>query len=388
MKKTLECDPSQVLLQNIVEGVPMRIFWKDRDSRYLGCNTLFAKDAGLASPEELIGKTDFEISWKEQAVLYRADDLRVMESGIPNLGFEEVQTAPEGKTIWLRTNKMPLYDAAQSVVGVFGTYDDITKQKLAEDEIRRLNEALEVKVQERTKQLQDAQEELVRKEKLVLLGQVADTVGHELRNPLGVINNAVYFLQTVLVDADETTKEYLGIIKDEIADAERIVSDLLDAVRTKPPHPEMVVVAELIQQTLRKCNVASSVTVRLDIPETIPVIQVDPTQMRQVFWNLITNAVEAMPEGGELDIRVDEDPVAKTVTISIKDSGSGIAPEHLAMLFQPMFTTKARRVGLGLVVVKNLTQANGGSVSVKSAPGKGSVFSVTLPSASELVSAS
>lgn len=384
MKKTNDHDSSRMLLQNIVEGVPIRVFWKDRDSRYLGCNTLFAKDAGLAGPEELTGKTDFEMSWKDQAVLHRADDLRVMESGIPNLGFEVLQTAPGGKKTWLRTYKIPLYDTAQSVIGVFGTYEDITKQKLAEDEIHRLNKMLEAKVQRRTKQLRDAQEELVRKEKLVLLGQVADTVGHELRNPLGVMNNAVYFLQTVLVDADETTKEYLGIIKDEIADAERIVSDLLDAVRTKPPHPETVVVAELMQQTLRKCNVAPSVTVRLDIPETIPVIQVDPTQMRQVFWNLITNAVEAMPEGGALDIRVGEDPAAKTVTISIKDSGSGITPEHLARLFQPMFTTKARRVGLGLVVVKNLTQANGGSVSVESAPGKGSEFSVTLPSAFSL----
>jgi signal transduction histidine kinase len=172
---------------------------------------------------------------------------------------------------------------------------DRTAQELKATKLLLIRQGaeLEEKVRERTRQLQEAQEELVRKEKLALLGQVADTVGHELRNPLGVMNNAVYFLQTVLADTDATTKEYLGIIKDEIADAERIVSDLLDAVRTKPPHPEMVVVAELMQQTLRKCNVSPSVTVRLDIPETIPVIQVDPTQMRQVFWNLITNAVEA-----------------------------------------------------------------------------------------------
>jgi len=382
MKKALDRDASQVLLQNIVEGIPVRVFWKDRDSRYMGCNTLFAKDAGLACPDELIGKTDFEMVWKGQAGLYRADDQRVMESGVSNLGFEEPQTTRDGKTIWLRTSKVPLCDAAQSVVGILGIYDDITRQKQAEDEIRRLNEELEAKVQERTQQLRVAQEELVRKEKLALLGQVADTVGHELRNPLGVMNNAVYFLQTVLADADETTKEYLGIIKDEIADAERIVSDLLDAVRTKTPHPEIVDVAELMQQTLRKCDVPSSVTVRLNIPETIPAIRVDPMQMRQVFWNLITNSVEAMPDGGALEIRADEDPSAKTMTVSIKDSGSGIAPEHLAKLFQPMFTTKVRRVGLGLVVVKNLTHANGGSVKVESAPGKGSVFSITLPSGS------
>jgi len=241
------------------------------------------------------------------------------------------------------------------------------------------SESLEEKVRGRTKQLHEVQEELVRKEKLALLGQVADTVGHELRNPLGVMNNAVYFLQTVLADADETTKEYLGIIKDEIAVAERIVSDLLDAVRTKPPYPEMVEVAVLIQQTLRKCHVPPSVTVRLGIPETLPAVLVDPVQMRQVFWNLITNGVEAMPNGGELEIRADEDQEAKTVTVSIKDSGSGIAPEHLDRLFQPMFTTKVRRIGLGLVVVKNLTQVSGGSVEVESTQGKGSTFSVTLP---------
>ena len=246
--------------------------------------------------------------------------------------------------------------------------------------LMRSGEELEEKVRERTQQLMAAQEELVRTEKLALLGQIADTVGHELRNPLGVMNNAVYFLQTVLADADETTREYLGIIKDEIADAERIVSDLLDAVRTKPPHAEIVEIAELMQQTLRKCDVPAAVSVRLDIPETLSAIRADPVHMYQVFWNLITNGVEAMPEGGELKIRAGEDLAAKTVTVSIEDNGSGIAPEHQARLFQPLFTTKARRIGLGLVVVKNLTQANGGSVEVESVPGKGSVFTVTLPS--------
>lgn len=242
-----------------------------------------------------------------------------------------------------------------------------------------VQEELEDKVRERSRQLEAAQEELVRKEKLALLGQVADSVGHELRNPLGVMNNAVYFLQTVLSDADETTREYLCIIKEEIADAERIVSDLLDAVRTKPPQPEMVEVAGLIEQVLRKCEVSPSVTVRLGIPETLPAIRVDPMQIHQVLWNLITNAVEAMPEGGVLEITAVEDPATKTVTVSIKDSGSGIGLEHQGKLFQPMFTTKARRVGLGLVVVKNLTQANGGSVGVESGPGEGSRFFVTLP---------
>lgn len=246
------------------------------------------------------------------------------------------------------------------------------------------NRQFEEKLQAHSRELLTAQEELVRKEKLALLGQVADNVGHELRNPLGVINNAVYFLQTVLTDADETTKEYLDIIKTETDEAERIVSDLLDAVRTKAPQIETVNVAELIAQTLRRCQIPAAVSVKLDIPDALPAIRVDPMQMQQVLWNLITNGVEAMPEGGTLAIAARADEPAHGVRISITDSGMGITPAQQTRLFQPLFTTKARRVGLGLVVVKNLTQANGGSVEVWSEPGKGAVFTVVL-SGSETV---
>ncbi len=246
----------------------------------------------------------------------------------------------------------------------------------------RQGEQLEEKVQERTQQMLAAQDELVRKEKLALLGQVADTVGHELRNPLGVMSNAVYFLQTMLTDADGITREYLGIIKDEIADAERIVSDLLDAVRIKAPQPEEVPVGELLEKALRTSKVPPAVSVRLDIPQTLPTVRVDAGQIHQVLCNLISNGVEAMPEGGVLQVAAVENRLDRTVTINIRDNGSGIAPESQTRLFQPMFTTKARRIGLGLVVVKNLTQANGGSVGMESALGRGSTFSVTLPSGS------
>jgi signal transduction histidine kinase len=242
-----------------------------------------------------------------------------------------------------------------------------------------LNEELEIKVRERTRQLLDAQEELVRKEKLAMLGQVAGSVGHELRNPLGVMSNAVYFLQTVLSNADEMTNEYLGIIKGEIEASERIVSDLLDSVRTKPPHPETVGVMQLIEQTLGKCSIPPSVDVKLDIPALLPAIRVDPLQMHQVFRNLIANGAEAMPEGGTLEIRAVANETAENIIISVRDTGIGMTPEQLGKLFQPLFTTKARGIGLGLVVVKNLTEANGGAVKVESESGKGTTFTVTLP---------
>ncbi|HXU94093.1 MAG TPA: PAS domain S-box protein [Gallionella sp.] len=266
-------------------------------------------------------------------------------------------------------------------VVILGVVRDITERKRIEEAIRKLNEELEIKVQERTRQLLEAQEELVRKEKLAVLGQVAGSVGHELRNPLGVMSNAVYFLRSRLADADQGVKDYLNIIENEIAGSERIVSDLLDSVRTKPPHPETVGARELIEQTLRRYAVPSTVGVNLDIPETLPPLQVDAMQIQQVLRNLVSNSVEAMPNGGTLDIRAMSDTASKTITVSVRDSGCGMAAEQLGKLFQPLFTTKARGIGLGLVVVKNLTEANGGRVEVQSEPGKGTEFRVILPAA-------
>lgn len=128
---------SRDLLLSVVEHVPARIFWKDRELRYLGCNTRFAQDAGYASPDELIGKTDFEMGWKDQAELYRADDMATMASGQPKLDYEEPQTTPDGKTIWLRTSKVPLQDASQQVIGLLGLYQDITDQKQADEAVKK-----------------------------------------------------------------------------------------------------------------------------------------------------------------------------------------------------------------------------------------------------------
>ena len=121
------------LLQSIVEYVPARVFWKNRDLLYLGCNSQFAQDAGCSHPDELIGKSDFELGWPDQAEMYRADDRAVMESGISKLQYEELQTTPDGATIWLSSTKAPLRDERNRIIGVMGVYEDITERKQAED---------------------------------------------------------------------------------------------------------------------------------------------------------------------------------------------------------------------------------------------------------------
>jgi signal transduction histidine kinase len=243
----------------------------------------------------------------------------------------------------------------------------------------KLDTALGPRAKSRDKQLLAAQEELVRREKLALLGQVADTVGHELRNPLGVINNAVYFLQSTSGAADEITREYLQIIKDEVADADRIVSDLLDAVRIRKPDRQMVDLAQGVARSLRKSAIPESVELVVEIPDLLPVLWVDPRHLDRMLGNLITNAVEAMPEGGRLVIAAEAGPGTGQVTLSVTDTGAGMTQEQQAALFQPLFTTKARRIGLGLMVVKNLSRSNGGIVSATSEAGAGSRFLITLP---------
>lgn len=123
---------SQDLLQLVLDSIPDRVFWKDRDSVYLGCNHHFAKDAGLESPDQIIGKNDFELNWHEQAELYRSDDRQVMESGMPKLNFEETQTWPDGTELCLRTSKVPLKDQEGTIFGVMGCYEDVTERKSIE----------------------------------------------------------------------------------------------------------------------------------------------------------------------------------------------------------------------------------------------------------------
>ncbi|MDO9047059.1 MAG: EAL domain-containing protein [Methylobacter sp.] len=129
---------SHHLLKMIIDTAPIRVFWKDTELRYMGCNPAFAKDAGKISAQDIVGKDDFQLAWKERAEYYRADDRRVMDSNIPKLAFEEQKIAPDGTSIWLRISKVPLQNEANETIGVLGIYEDITEQKYIEERIHYL----------------------------------------------------------------------------------------------------------------------------------------------------------------------------------------------------------------------------------------------------------
>ena len=246
------------------------------------------------------------------------------------------------------------------------------------DALRRTSEELESRVEARTQELRDAHEELVRRERLALVGQLAGGVGHELRNPLGAIGNAVYYLRMRLAGGDDAkVQKHLTILENEVRRANKIVTDLLDFSRMKQPSRTPAQLNAVIQDILSRQPLPPSVTLELDLADPLPPVLVDTDQVGQVLLNMVINAVEAMPDGGTLTIRTQQTDEA--VIARVTDTGVGIPPENLEKIFQPLFSTKTKGIGLGLAVSRRLTEANGGTLSVESRMGHGSTFTATFP---------
>ncbi|HEX5475694.1 MAG TPA: ATP-binding protein [Vicinamibacterales bacterium] len=232
---------------------------------------------------------------------------------------------------------------------------------------------------EAVKTLEETQAELVRRERLAILGQLASGVGHELRNPLGVMTNAIYYLEIVQTDASDDVREYLGMLKHQIALSEKIVTDLLDFARIKPPQVQAVPVARIVEDQIARLGDVESVRIERALPPSLPVVAVDPVQIGQVLLNVLTNAVQATT--GEGIVRVTARQDGEFVVIEVHDSGPGVPPDLRERIFEPLFTTKPRGIGLGLAVSRGLAEANGGHLALADGAGPGAVFAVTLPCA-------
>jgi signal transduction histidine kinase len=253
------------------------------------------------------------------------------------------------------------------------------------DEIEAHHDELEEQVAERTAELQDAlveleiaHEENRKKDRLATLGHLAGGVGHELRNPLGVMTNSLYVLEMMITQPDPMIRDYLGILRNQISLCEKIVADLLDFARTKPPARAALRVDHLLRQQVERLGPLREVNVEWDLSSSVPMVEVDATQIGQVVFNLVTNAVQAMPEGGTLLLRTFHDGNG-SVIVEVTDTGPGIADDVAKRLFEPLFTTKARGLGLGLSVSRMLAENNGGRLWFTTQVGAGTTFSLALP---------
>ncbi|MFQ5814366.1 MAG: PAS domain S-box protein, partial [Anaerolineae bacterium] len=241
-------------------------------------NPSFLKLWGYGDDKEVLGRPAVEFwQMKEKA----AEVVKALRERGGWMG-ELVGMKKDGSLFDVQLLASMVTDEAGKPIRMMSSFVDITERKRAEEALKEYSERLEEMVEERTRELRDAQEQLVRREKLAVLGQLAGGVGHELRNPLGVISNAVYFLQMTLSDADQTTKEYLEIISEEVRNSAKIVSDLLDFSRTKMPDKQEVAVSDLVAEVLEKRPPPEGVEAIAELAPDLPPVFVDPRQMGQV----------------------------------------------------------------------------------------------------------
>jgi PAS domain S-box-containing protein len=226
-------------------------------------------------------------------------------------------------------------------------------------------------------ELKNLQGDLIKSAKFTVIGQLASAVGHELRNPLGVIKNSVYFLNMMIKDdADKKIVKHLKILDKKVDSANNIIRDLLDLTRKKVPTLHLTDLNKTVTNSLSNFTVPDNIVVDLKLAK-IPKTLLDQEQIQRVIQNLILNSLQAMPEGGRLTIQTTkQDHILKVI---VKDTGLGIPKNDLNKLFTPMFTTKAQGIGLGLVICKQLVEGHNGTISVKSKVGEGSEFIVKLP---------
>lgn len=426
---------SQQLLQLAMDTLPEAIFWKDLNSVYLGCNQNFAEDAGIKALDDIVGKNDYDMPWKtEEADSYRECDRQVMAANKAELGIIEPQLHSNGGQTWLETNKAPLRDANGKVIGILGTYQDITQRRQNEIELQELNQKLRqntIELNAALNELQQSQLLLIQTEKMSALGNLVAGVAHEINNPVG-------FLVGNLKPAQEFVADLLGLVdlyqETFPSPGEAIENEIenidLDYIREDLPK----LLLSMKEGTKRIRNISTSLgtfsradTVKPtdynlhegidstllilkhrlkaneDRPEIevslqygrLPMVECFAGQLNQVFMNLLANAIDVLDESSQgrsfADLKTHPNRITITTTVSenehqilvrIADNGNGIPETVLPKIFEQYFTTKGvgKGTGIGLAISHQIvTQKHGGQLTAHSQLGQGAEFVISLP---------
>lgn len=359
------------LFDSVLSNVPASIFWKDRNSIYLGANEQFAREAGVQSPNELIGKSDYDLAWtKEEADFYRECDRKVIDSGEPMLNIEESQQQADGRIVNLLTNKVPLLDSAGQVYGMLGTYMDITTLKQAESEIQRY------------------QQELAHIARLSTIGELATSMAHELNQPLTALVSyceAGRSLLNSLPSPPLQLSEVLERAEKQAHRASEIIRQLRHFVSKGDNQKELLELDRVIQDIISFLRIdAQRSGIKIEFYPNCPNCRVEANkiQIDQVLVNIVRNSIEAIRNttitGGQIVLRTNLLP-NNCVEVTVADNGSGIDAAIVDVIFDPFQTSKKTGMGLGLSLSRSIIEAHGGKLWVDKGYMSGALFGFQLP---------
>jgi two-component system sensor histidine kinase/response regulator len=359
-------EQSEALLKTIIDVLPQRVFWKDREGRFLGANRGLREDAAM---DGVVGKTDHDMPWRgEQADFFRETDRKIMASRVPVINLIEPLTRADGVATWLTTSKVPLINARGEVWGILGTYQDITSIKQTEMELMAARDAAE--------RASRAKSEFLA------------TMSHEIRTPMNGIMGFTSFLLDTKLDGEQ--RGFAETIRDSSGALLAIIDDILDFSKIaagrvsvdRDPFDALDIATE-VMSLLRPRAAEKRITFRLDWQKSAPrYLLGDPGRFRQVLVNLASNAVK-FTESGHVIVRARGD--GDLGWIEIEDTGIGVTPEQSERLFTKFTqadsstTRKYGGTGLGLAISKQLVELMGGTIGVNSTPACGSTFWFTMP---------
>jgi PAS domain S-box-containing protein len=256
-------------------------------------------------------------------------------------------------------------------------FENVTEQKQNEKKLEEYSEGLEFTIAARTEELSNVNDRLLKAERFAAIGELAGMVGHDLRNPLTAIKNAVYYLDRKQGPSmDAKTKEMFKVINNSVEHANKIIGNLLEYSKEISLEIEEATPKSLLDYILLMIQIPPHIKIH-DRTQDSPTIWVDSNKIERVFINLIKNAIDAMPEGGTLEIRSRH--VGDEVEFIFADTGTGMTEQTKTKIFMPLFTTKAQGMGFGLAICKRIVDAHGGRITVESTLGKGTTFTVALP---------
>jgi PAS domain S-box-containing protein len=373
MRTERELKRQRDLLRQVLDINPSIIFVKDREGRFLLVNKALAEVYGTTN-EELLGKTDADFNPNVAEVeFFRRKDLEVMDTRQEHVIPEEPVTEAGGRVRWVQTIKRPITGPDGRADLVLGVATDITELKRAREELVSRQEREQQRIQA---ELDRAKRDLVLQTRLAAIGQIAASIAHELRNPLGAIHNAVFYLRRREGPLEPKWDQYMHIIRQEVLAADRIVSDLLEMTRAKEPDKHPVDVGHVAQEVFGRLPRTVGLRLVLELDPDPFVVQADPQQLRQVLANLFTNSIQALEAPGRILLRgVREDGADRML---VADDGPGIAAEIRDRLFEPLVTTKAKGTGLGLVICRQILERHGGSIELAASP-RGAAFELRFP---------